>query len=150
MSDPLFRIRYNDKSVIKLLQLSSDQIRRLVRGEVRIGTSVPYMRYHQLGEGGQKKRQFLGLSAENKRVIRNELKEGLPPNRTTARAVYKSIGEYMILEIDEGFERQADPFGRPWEAINPRTLERKRRLGRIEKILQDTGTGRNSINYRVK
>jgi phage gpG-like protein len=40
-------------------------------------------------------------------------------------------------------------MGVPWEDISPRTRAIKRAKGRIDKILQDTGTGRASINYQA-
>lgn len=64
-------------------------------------------------------------------------------------APMREIGEALILSTDERFEKEIDPAGLPWEDISPRTRARKRAKGRIDKILQDTGTGRASINYQA-
>lgn len=64
-------------------------------------------------------------------------------------APMREIGEALVLSTDERWEREEDPTGRPWEDISPRTRARKRAKGRIDKILQDTGTGRASINYQA-
>lgn len=64
-------------------------------------------------------------------------------------APMREIGEALIFSTDERFEKEVDPLGVPWEDISPRTRARKRAKGRIDKILQDTGTGRASINYQA-
>lgn len=64
-------------------------------------------------------------------------------------APMREIGEALILSTDQRFEDEVDPMGVPWEDISPRTRARKRAKGRIDKILQDTGTGRASINYQA-
>jgi phage virion morphogenesis protein len=64
-------------------------------------------------------------------------------------APMREVGEALILSTDERFEKEIDPMGVPWEDISPRTRARKRAKGRIDKILQDTGTGRASINYQA-
>lgn len=64
-------------------------------------------------------------------------------------APMREIGEALLLSTDERFEKEVDPMGVPWEDISPRTRARKRAKGRIDKILQDTGTGRASINYQA-
>lgn len=64
-------------------------------------------------------------------------------------APMREIGESLIFSTDERFEKEVDPLGVPWEDISPRTRARKRAKGRIDKILQDTGTGRASINYQA-
>ncbi|MEM9149519.1 MAG: phage virion morphogenesis protein [Cyanobacteria bacterium P01_F01_bin.3] len=64
-------------------------------------------------------------------------------------APMREIGEVMVLSTDERFEREIDPKGRKWKDISPKTRARKRAMGRIDKILQDTGTGRASINYQA-
>jgi phage virion morphogenesis protein len=64
-------------------------------------------------------------------------------------APMREIGEALLLSTDERFENEVDPAGNPWEDISPRTRARKRAQGRIDKILQDTGTGRASINYQA-
>lgn len=61
----------------------------------------------------------------------------------------REIGELHLLSTDERFENEVDPFGRPWKDIKPRTRAIKRAKGRIDKILQGTGAGRNSVNYRA-
>lgn len=61
----------------------------------------------------------------------------------------KEIGEVLLLSTDQRFEQEQDPQGRRWAALRPSTIARKRVLGRILKILQETGTGRAGINYRT-
>jgi phage virion morphogenesis protein len=65
------------------------------------------------------------------------------------RAPLQEIGEALLLSTDERWENEIDPSGRAWEDISPRTRATKRAKGRIDKILQDTGTGRASINYQA-
>lgn len=65
------------------------------------------------------------------------------------RAPLTEIGEVLVLSTDERFEREQDPQGRRWKDISPRTRAIKRAQGRIDKILQSTGTGRASINYQA-
>lgn len=61
----------------------------------------------------------------------------------------REVGEQLLFSSDQRFEREVDPDGRPWKSNSPRTTARKRALGRILKVLQETGTGRASLNYRA-
>ena len=64
--------------------------------------------------------------------------------------VMAEIGEVLVLGTDQRFEREIDPDGVRWQENAPSTIERKRALGRILKILQETGGGRAGINYQVR
>lgn len=59
--------------------------------------------------------------------------------------VLESIGREVHRLIIQGFERQADPWGRPWQPLSPVTIERKG----SSRILEDTGRLRQSITWRV-
>lgn len=60
---------------------------------------------------------------------------------------FRNFGEYKLGEQDRQFETETDPFGNPWEPLSERTIARKRKLGRILKILQDTGLMRSRFYY---
>lgn len=60
------------------------------------------------------------------------------------------IGEEALLQFDEGFEREEDPYGKPWADLSPRTLSWKEQNSRILKKLQSTGRGRASLTYHVE
>ncbi len=48
----------------------------------------------------------------------------------------RQAGLYMERELKLGFARQSDPDGKPWAALKPSTIARKRSSA----ILRDTGT----------
>lgn len=52
---------------------------------------------------------------------------------------YKRIGEYLVAETDDRFARQRSPEGQPWAPLAAATQERKRKQGKIAKILQQDG-----------
>ncbi len=64
--------------------------------------------------------------------------------------VLRDIGEYMLGSIDVGFQTETDPNGNPWLPNSPFTIAEKRRLGRINRILQATGLMRSRYNYKVE
>ena len=84
-----------------------------------------------------------GLSAIKDRLKRLERRLDDP---RTALAV---VGADLMERVEEGFEREHDPYGLPWKPLAPATLERRRKGGEGAKILQDTGVMRRSLNYRV-
>jgi phage virion morphogenesis protein len=55
------------------------------------------------------------------------------------------IGVYVERKIDERFETQTDPDGRPWTPLAASTLRQKR----TRTILQETGNLRRSINSQI-
>ena len=61
------------------------------------------------------------------------------------RAPLEEIGIYLHRRVLEGFERQRDPWGRPWEPLSPETVRRKG----SSRILEDTGRLRQSIAWRT-
>jgi len=61
----------------------------------------------------------------------------------------QEIGEYMILAHDRRFELEQDYLGQPLKPLSKFTLEKKKSMGRILKILQSTGLMRSRTNYRV-
>lgn len=67
------------------------------------------------------------------------------------RTSFGRIGRAWLLEIDDGFSRETDPFGNPWEELSPRTIRYKQKKGSAnpEAILQDLGLMRNSFNLVV-
>lgn len=62
----------------------------------------------------------------------------------------RDLCEYQLGVIDEGFRNEVDPDGVPWVPNTPYTIAEKQRLGRINKILQSTGTMRSGYNYRIE
>lgn len=63
--------------------------------------------------------------------------------------VMKAIGEYLVFATDNRFRTETDPQGQPWQKLSPKTVEQKRRQGRINKILQSTGVMRTRIGYEA-
>lgn len=63
--------------------------------------------------------------------------------------VLRTVGEDMLLSTDIRWGQELAPDGTRWKPLAQATIDRKKRLGRILKILQETGTARNSINYRI-
>lgn len=64
--------------------------------------------------------------------------------------VLRTVGEDMLLSTDIRWGQEIAPDGTRWKPLAKATIDRKKRLGRILKILQETGTARNSINYRIE
>jgi phage gpG-like protein len=65
--------------------------------------------------------------------------------------VSKQIAEIVKNSIDEGFEREVDPSGNPWDQLAPSTIENRSRRGLVPiKILSATGKGKRAIkvDYR--
>ena len=63
--------------------------------------------------------------------------------------VLRHNGELILLHLDQGFENETDPYGVPWQPNAPFTISQKTARGQIQKVLQATGRGRDSINYRI-
>lgn len=63
--------------------------------------------------------------------------------------VFKNIGEYMVLATTERFDKEVDPQGSSWHPLTTATIERKRRKGKILKILQQDGDLRRTIVYQA-
>lgn len=53
--------------------------------------------------------------------------------------VFNQYGAYQDKATDDLFRGQKDPYGNKWERLAPSTIERKRKTGGINKILQDRG-----------
>lgn len=70
-------------------------------------------------------------------------------NKGNFTPLLKAIGEYMLGDIDERFRTETDPDGNPWLPNSPYTIAKKRREGKILKILQRTGFMRSSAFYQV-
>jgi len=62
----------------------------------------------------------------------------------------KAIGEMILTSTDERFRREVDPEGRRWKPLRPGTVKRKRRRGKIMKVLQQDQYLRNRISYRTR
>lgn len=65
------------------------------------------------------------------------------------KPMYASIGELLLRRTQARFKEERDPSGRPWSPLAPSTLERKRKQGRILKILQERGDMRGSLTYQA-
>lgn len=53
--------------------------------------------------------------------------------------VMKSFSEYMVTQTDKRFRDEKAPDGSGWTPLAPATLERKAKLNKISKILQQDG-----------
>lgn len=53
--------------------------------------------------------------------------------------VMLSFSEYMVTRTDQRFKDEEDPAGNDWAELKPATVARKRRLGKIDRILQEDG-----------
>ena len=75
----------------------------------------------------------------DRRVLLNRL-QNLKP-------AFKNIGEHLTRTTDRRFEQEG---GSPkWQPLKPKTIEEKRRKRRRVKVLQRSGTMRNTIRYFV-
>lgn len=57
----------------------------------------------------------------------------------------KSVGEYMLREIEEHFRTETDPLGLPWVPLSERRLKEKKH----PKILTETTRLRGSMTYQA-
>jgi|GEM_PF-7035008 len=55
------------------------------------------------------------------------------------------MGKAILEQIDMGFDKGADPLGRPWEPLDPETVARKGH----DDILIESGDLRDSFVYHV-
>ena len=145
----ILSIEYKDDGVRDLLQKLSDRSKEASEVKLIVGTNVSYAAEHQLGDG-QIKREFLGVSDSDRSVIIEMLEEALRDSDREYREALREVGEYMLLSTDQRWEQEVAPDGTPWPKNALWVSERKKRLGRINKILQDTGRLRSSINYRIE
>lgn len=65
------------------------------------------------------------------------------------RSAFVDIGEEALLQFDEGFETETDPYGIAWAPLSQATINWKKENSRILKILQSTGRMRASISYQA-
>ena len=142
-------IEYDDEEVRELLESIARKSEEAEDTQLIIGTNVGYAAEHQLGEG-QVKREFLGISPDDREVVVELLKDNLIQPNLSLRTVLMEVGEYLLLTTDQRWEQQIAPDGTPWKKNAPWVIERKKRLGRINKILQETGRLRSSIAYRIE
>lgn len=61
----------------------------------------------------------------------------------------RDIGEFMLLQHDQRFDKEVDFRGNPLQPLSARTLATKRAEGKILKILQRTGLMRSRTAYTV-
>lgn len=59
---------------------------------------------------------------------------------------FAEIGEYLIESHQERFNLEVSPNGELWEPLSPQTIKRKKGNDRI---LQDKGTLRDTLRYRI-
>lgn len=62
-----------------------------------------------------------------------------------ATAVFRDIGEHLLLATEERFDAERDSRGNPWAPLAPATLRKKRH----PKILTESGRMRGSIAYEA-
>ncbi|MBK4631872.1 phage virion morphogenesis protein, partial [Enterobacter hormaechei] len=61
--------------------------------------------------------------------------------------MFRDMGEYMLIALDERFESQSAPDGTPWQALSPAYQRRKRK--NQDKILVLDGYLKNTIRYQA-
>lgn len=149
MSNPIVSITYSDETVRSLLQKLALKAEEAADTKLIVGTNVSYAQEHQEGIG-QQKRTFLGVSDSDRQVIISLLQDALKDPESGYKDTLKEIGEYLLLSTDKRWEAEEAPDGTPWPKNSPWVLERKKRLGKIQKILQETGRLRSSIAYRIE
>jgi phage gpG-like protein len=141
-------IEYEDESVRSLLQKLQEKLEDTENTKLIVGTSVSYAYEHQTGDG-QRKREFLGVSETDRLVLQSILEESILDPASNYRSTLQEMGEYLLLSTDQRWEAEEAPDGTPWAKNAPWVIERKKRLGKIQKILQETGRLRSSIAYRI-
>lgn len=133
----------------KLAQLKKKSGSASKYNKVVVSNSDAKAKKHQLGIGVPK-RPFLGYNASDaknmKDIIEDELKR---PNGNLDNAL-RSIGEYMMLTIDQNFQTETDPDGRKWKPNSAFTIAEKKRQSRIMKVLQSTGLMRSRTKYKLE
>ncbi|MCJ7996074.1 phage virion morphogenesis protein [Rhizobium cremeum] len=66
------------------------------------------------------------------------------------RGFYKSVGEHLLISVDERFEKEQAPDGTPWKELSAVTVERREAAGYGPRpILRVTGAFRGSFNYEA-
>jgi phage gpG-like protein len=147
--EPVFSISTTSAQLKQRLMKLEKLTGELGERKLIIGSNRDYMRKHQLGIG-VRKREFLGVNAQDEKVILSILDDAIiNPDEGSAILALKEIGEYMLLATDLRFETETDPSGVPWAKNTPYTIRQKRALGRIQKVLQSTGIGRATITYQI-
>ena len=141
-------IEYDDDSIRSLLQKLQEKLEEAENTKLIVGTSVSYAYEHQTGDG-QRKREFLGVSDSDRLVLQSILEEAIVDPASSYRSTLQEMGEYLLLSTDQRWEKEEAPDGTPWAKNAPWVIERKKRLGKIQKILQETGRLRSSIGYRI-
>ena len=63
------------------------------------------------------------------------------------RVPLKRCGILMLRSIDKNFRVEGRP--KRWAPLSPMTIAMRRKKGKGAKILQDTGLGKGSIDYKV-
>ena len=57
------------------------------------------------------------------------------------------LGEYLLASTQDRFASQTDPEGSPWEALQPRTIKRKKY--NAARVLTERGFLRKNLRYQV-
>lgn len=63
------------------------------------------------------------------------------------QAMFRDMGEYMLIALDARFESQTEPDGTPWQPLSPAYQKRKRK--NQDKILTLDGYLKNTLRYQV-
>lgn len=63
------------------------------------------------------------------------------------QAMFRDMGEYMLIALDARFESQSAPDGTPWQPLSPSYQKRKRK--NQNKILVLDGYLKNTLRYQV-
>lgn len=79
-------------------------------------------------------------------VIRAKLAE-LKAKTEDLTPAMRDIGEFMLFQHDQRFDKEVDFRGNPLQPLSKRTLAKKQAEGKILKILQRTGLMRSRTAY---
>lgn len=93
------------------------------------------------------KDNFVSMSIQDKQA--KDMLQKLIDRTGKPEAALKSICEYMLMSIDDRWEKQVDAQGNKWKPLSPFTLKMKKSQGRLLPILQSTGIARRTIRYQV-
>ena len=81
--------------------------------------------------------------------VRERLKRAQKLSTANLRMGMDRLGRRWLQLVDDGFKRERNPYGEPWQPLAVRTIRRKRREGyrKPEAILQASGQMRKSFAY---
>ena len=106
-------------------------------------------RWHHIAKvfGCTRRRDVAGVTLEySSEKVLEALRAAADLMRSPA-PMFRDMGEYMLIALDERFESQSAPDGTPWQALSP-TYQRRKRKNQ-DKILVLDGYLKNTIRYQA-